>query len=206
MRKVLIVGGGYSYQLMFEQLGWEIVQDLDQTDLVQFTGGEDVSPIYYGETPHPTTHYNPRRDEYEAGIYLACIERSIPIAGICRGGQFLNVMNGGKLIQHVSGHAIRTTHPCHSELLGKKVDVTSTHHQMMVVGDGGYLDGWSYKLASRKETCPNGYTMVVEQPYEPEVIYYEETNCLCFQPHPEHYGAVDTRSYYFTCLNEFLNF
>ena len=203
MTKVLVVGGGASYQQMFADMGYELVYDLSEAELVQFTGGEDVSPVYYGELPHPRTYSNPRRDAQEAAIYQYCIAKQIPMLGICRGAQFLNVMNGGGLIQDVTGHALGGTHPCHSDLLGYKVNVTSTHHQMMVMGDGGHLEGWAWKLAHRKETRPDEQIVLVSQPCEPEVIYYEETNCLCFQPHPEYYGAEETRGYYFACIETF---
>lgn len=205
MPKVCIIGGGFSYSRMFTEKGWGVVDFMTQADMVQFCGGEDVSPEFYGEHLHPATYCNRRRDEYEAKLYQQALLLGIPMAGICRGGQFLNVMNGGSLYQHVQNHALKTTHACKSEMLSQVVDVTSTHHQMMRMGDGAVLEGWSWNLSPRKETCEDGTIRVVEEKEEPEVVYYPDTNSLCFQPHPEFLGAERTRAYYFECLHHYLN-
>lgn len=204
MPKVMIVHGGATYARMFTELGWDVVDHMDQADLIQFCGGEDVSPDFYGELPHPTTHSNRRRDEIEAGIYQKALAASLPMAGICRGAQLLNVLNGGGLYQHVTGHSIGGTHDCWSRLTESYVPVTSTHHQMMRLGDGAFLEGWAENLSPVKDTNPNGWIVPCINSIEPEVVFYEATHSLCFQPHPEHYGADSCRAYYFRCLETYL--
>ena len=204
MPSVFIVNGGESYARMFRELGWEVVNYLELADLVQFCGGHDVSPDFYGEHPHPTTSINRGRDVYEAAIYSKALSLGIPMAGICRGGQFLNVLNGGGLYQHVTGHALGTTHDCYSVLLDQTRQVTSTHHQMMIAGDGAFIDGWTLDLSPIKYRCPNGKVEEQTDSLEAEVIFYEATNCLCFQPHPEYYGADECRSYFFQAIRHYL--
>ena len=52
------------------------------------------------------------------------------VVAICRGSQFCCVMNGGKLVQNVNGHATRGTHPIYNRKTGQAYEITSTHHQM----------------------------------------------------------------------------
>ena len=69
-------------------------------DGVLLTGGADVVPARYGETPHPTVvETDPARDEFEVGLVKAARERDLPVFGICRGIQVLNVACGGTLVQ-----------------------------------------------------------------------------------------------------------
>lgn len=85
MNKVLIIDSSYSYQRMFQEAGWEIVMDIEEADLLQFTGGADVSPFLYGEQVHPQAHCDPRRDLVEAGYYAWGVRLGKKMAGICRG-------------------------------------------------------------------------------------------------------------------------
>ena len=67
-------------------------------------GGADVDPARYGETPHPATVTEAGRDELEAAAWQAARDRGLPVLGVCRGMQAINVFSGGALIQHVDGH------------------------------------------------------------------------------------------------------
>lgn len=71
-------------------------------DGLLLTGGTDVDPARYGETRHPSvTDVDPARDEFEIGLVHAATARHIPILGICRGAQVLNVALGGTLVQDI---------------------------------------------------------------------------------------------------------
>lgn len=207
MPVVYIIDGNAQYRQMFEKMGWKITHDLNAADLVQFTGGADVSPFIYGEKNHPTTGNDPRRDLVEAGYYALCVRMGKKMAGICRGGQFLNVMNGGKMYQDVDGHAIGGTHQCHDLQTGTKLQVTSTHHQMMRVGKRGLIVAQA-REATYFEHMEGG--VIANGKASPqddaEVIFYNDTNSICFQPHPEFYGADSTREYYFELLERYLGF
>lgn len=68
------------------------------------SGGIDVDPRLYGERRHPETDWHhPFRDPYEFELLKEALRRDMPVLGICRGHQLLNVFMGGKLIQHISG-------------------------------------------------------------------------------------------------------
>ena len=122
-------------------------------DLMQgvlLTGGHDVDPLLYGEDPLPQCGEISRaRDAMEAVIVREAMERDMPILGICRGIQFLNVFLGGTLFQDLPAqHPSETNHhqsppydvPVHAVSLSEggslarllkkdTIRVNSYHHQ-----------------------------------------------------------------------------
>lgn len=217
-RKVLVLAGaGYGQvQAMFLAAGWDIANDLDDADLVQFTGGEDVNPALYGEHAHKSTDFNEHRDSMEAALYEKALMLGIPMAGICRGGQFLNVMNGGRLWQDVDRHAIYGLHDAYIYGGVMKVGVSSTHHQMM---RPNYEDDTCQVLmtAGLSEVREAMFDLdqapltVVQQAVpsrkeDIESVYYGSTNCLCYQPHPEFAGPLydECRDVYFSFIENYL--
>jgi putative glutamine amidotransferase len=81
-------------------------QVLAQADGLLVTGGADIDPKHYGQSPQPGVKLglHPARDEMELPILRAALEQDIPVLGICRGMQALNVAMGGMLVQHMEGH------------------------------------------------------------------------------------------------------
>jgi gamma-glutamyl-gamma-aminobutyrate hydrolase PuuD len=84
---------------------------VDRLDAVVLAGGPDVEPARYGAPPHPRTGQpRPERDAAELAVLHRALDRGIPVLGVCRGAQVLNVGLGGTLVQHVpdavghSGH------------------------------------------------------------------------------------------------------
>lgn len=165
-------------------------------DMVMFTGGSDVHPKLYGEGKHRTTHINEERDQCDIEFYQRAVANRWPMLGICRGGQFLNVMNGGRMVQNVHGHAIATSgrHKITIAKTGEQISVTSTHHQMMHPTAEAkilaYAKGLSSYYALPSDLDDKHFRMeftgtdgVVN---EPEVVFYDKTNALCVQFHPEY--------------------
>ncbi len=75
---------------------------LDLADALMLAGGSDIDPSAYGHERHPaTTGTVPERDRSEVALVRAAIERDMPVLGICRGMQLLNVALGGTLRQHL---------------------------------------------------------------------------------------------------------
>jgi anthranilate/para-aminobenzoate synthase component II len=188
---VYIEGYGPSYVKMWERWGWGIADAPEAADVIQFTGGEDVDPSLYGEAVHPATGYNPRRDQVCIDLFNYARDNGIPCVGICRGGQFLNVVNGGKMFQHCDGHAIYGTHKARILESGLEVDVTSTHHQIMRPNRGkGIVLMEADKLGTFKELMwldeKDKWTIGVSYDDDVEAVYYPDTNSLCYQPHPEY--------------------
>ena len=119
---------------------------LDLVDALIFTGGSDVHPELYGHPPHPRLGPTIRqRDDFELQLARSAIARRIPILGICRGLQLLNVALGGSLEQHLAPeegwlhhgtdgpipvfHEIEVVDDELRELLGERATVNSLHHQ-----------------------------------------------------------------------------
>ncbi len=167
-------------------------KDTPKIDLILFTGGEDVNPSYYGERVGKFTSINKSRDAVETDMFRKYYV-NIPKLGICRGAQFLTVMNGGKLVQHVENHGIGGTH---SISFGegdsvKKLEMTSTHHQMMYPFN--LKKGKDYILCahSTRYLSPiywdgeNKDISIPDEFLEPEIVFYPESRSLAIQGHPE---------------------
>jgi putative glutamine amidotransferase len=76
---------------------------LDGLDGVCLSGGPDLDPLSYGAPPHPELgDVEPALDAFELAVARAADERGMPLLGICRGAQALNVARGGTLHQHVA--------------------------------------------------------------------------------------------------------
>lgn len=216
-KAVFIVSNyGDEYTAMFEKEGWTVVDDMEWADILQFTGGSDVSPHLYGHHAHIATQSNQGRDEYEKLIYLAALKKGIPMAGICRGSQFLNVMNGGTMWQDVTKHcgAHHATYR-ESERVYKMIKVSSTHHQMMKPPDMevGVEPAYDILMTANnggKKTCANSlaekavFSTYTAHGRDIEAVYYKDTACLCYQPHPEFEHQNIQRKLYFEWIDKYL--
>ena len=118
---------------------------------------------------------------------------AIPMVGICRGMQFLNVMNGGALVQDIDNHT-NCSHPITTNT-GEVFDVTGDHHQMCLPKgmyemlaysksiSNKYEGGGSFSIPEKLVDLSFGANMSVIQ--EPEAIYWPNSNSLGVQYHPE---------------------
>ena len=181
-KKVIIIGGDYDYHKLFTSLGYTIVNDPEGVDLAVFTGGEDVTPSLYGDKKHQHTYNNPRRDDVEANLFTFFRKNNTPMVGICRGAQFLNVMSGGRMYQHVQKHT--RSHSITDVLTGEQVYVSSTHHQMMMPSPTALLVATAQQGGER-EWFDGEVSRRDISKEDIEVVFYKDTNALCFQPHPE---------------------
>lgn len=201
--RVFIVDGNHQYDELFRSMGHSLVSTIDFAEMLCFTGGSDVSPEIYGDKAHPYTGYDRNRDQYEFNLFNRAVELGIPMVGICRGGQFLNVMNGGRMYQHVSKHT--APHEIIDLQTGETVLVSSTHHQMMMMAPSGLLVA-SSALAGTREWFDGQIAKKDISDEDIEVVYYEDSNCLCFQPHPEFSSPEyePMRDYFERLINKFL--
>ena len=185
--KIFVVGGMVGYAIFLE--GAEIVDNMEEADVVLFTGGEDVTPSLYGCKKHSTTYCNPNRDREEKEVFNKIREDQLAL-GICRGSQFLCVMNGGLLVQNVFGHALGRTHAISD---GKMAyHITSTHHQMQYpfnlnAEDYDILFRSFNQLSAEYEGDKIEASKLLENG-EPEIVLYHKEGfpkCLAVQGHPE---------------------
>jgi putative glutamine amidotransferase len=73
-------------------------------DGLLISGGADLDPTLYGEAPSGATPHDPGRDALDAAAFSDAAARRLPILGICRGLQAINVFCGGRLVQHLDHH------------------------------------------------------------------------------------------------------
>jgi putative glutamine amidotransferase len=138
---------------------------LEGIDALVLAGGADIDPATYGEPPHPETGGTcPERDAFEVALARRAIARELPVLGICRGMQLLNVALGGTLIQHVPDDVGHTDHrrtlgsfenadhdvrlapgSLAARATGELVHHTKSHHHQAVarLGEGVVESGWS---------------------------------------------------------------
>jgi len=125
---------------------WAAAAYCDIVEGLVLTGGSDVDPRFYGEEPEPGLGETVvERDEFELALTREALRRGLPILGICRGMQLLNVAMTGALHQDLAGggdgvahgtggpraayHEIRITHPDLERVTGPRLRVNSLHHQ-----------------------------------------------------------------------------
>ena len=158
----------------------------EKADLVIFTGGEDVNPALYNAKPHQLTRFNEARDEREIELYRQCLEEGIPMLGICRGAQFLHVMNGGVLYQHVDGH--NTAHNIYDINKQEHIaPVSSVHHQMCKFNPDGRQLILADSLDATKRWLDND-TVVDGRMADIEAYFYRQSVCLGFDGLAEYRG------------------
>jgi putative glutamine amidotransferase len=181
-------------------LDWtiSIEQALAGIDGLMLTGGDDVAPARYGETPHPTVvPAEPGRDEFEIGLITAARAERLPVFAICRGVQVLNVACGGTLVQDIPSQlpgALPHSLTCppnqpytlahevwvdkdsllsklmRERLVDESVEVNSRHHQAVKDVAKGF------RVAA---TAPDGVIEAIEDP--------AARFCLGVQWHPENF-------------------
>ena len=82
---------------------------LPQFDGVVVTGGHDVDPVLYAAEPEVEPRHDPARDAFESAIIDHALDGGVPLLGICRGAQLLNVRRGGTLFQELASRRSKTS-------------------------------------------------------------------------------------------------
>ncbi len=133
---------------------------LDLLDGLILAGGSDIDPTNYGADRHPETRDTvPERDSFELALTLRAWDRDLPMLGICRGMQLINVARGGTLVQHLpedvgheahrrylgtfdgSDHDVRLkSGSLAARAAGELVHVTKSHHHQGIAELGSGLE------------------------------------------------------------------
>ena len=207
-KRIYIINGDPNYDKLWQWAGWSVVSDIHDADAVQFTGGADVDPILYGQHSHLSTRTNPDRDRKEIIKYRQAKKLGLPCFGICRGSQFIHVMNGGFLYQDVSDHL--GNHDVIDKATGEVYLCSSTHHQMMGDPNVGKVVAYTNRQAIRKVTCfpekedhHRHGVIHANDSIDIEGMYYPATNDFGFQPHPEFFVH---RKEFTRCAEMYMNY
>ena len=177
----------------------EVIQN--QLDGLLLPGGADLDPALYGESPLPECRsVEPERDAMELAIAHWALDRGLPVFGVCRGMQLLNVARGGTLYQHVPAECLDAldheqpgqarNHIAHdisvqpdSSLAGILGDlhpgVNSFHHQAV------HQVGRGFRVTA---TAEDGIIEAMEMPAASSFV-------LAVQYHPEELAATDRGSH-----------
>lgn len=158
-------------------------------DGLLLSGGADVGPDRYGRPVHGATDIEPGRDALEAEAWDRAQARGVPVLGICRGFQAINVFSGGTLLQHVDGHSGASwghgpaaTHPLRvapgtrlarilfpTNARGGVLEVNTYHHQGVRASDlaGGLVaNAWASSpagdLVEGLEAADGRFVMAVQ--------------------------------------------
>lgn len=176
---------------LFTRAGCYKAETIEDADLVVFGGGSDVEPSLYGEkneNRHPSTFFNPERDSEDMKIYLQARSQGTPMMGVCRGAQFLHVMNGGQLFQDIDGHvgehrgwALR------EKLLIEKV--SSVHHQSCIWNKEGGMEILMTTANGSTVRWLNKDEKYTKPAMDIEAFFYRDTGCFGVQGHPEYSGC-----------------
>jgi putative glutamine amidotransferase len=192
--------GGISILIPYVQALQELDNILERLDGVLLPGGTDIQPSYYCEKPHAELMpANPQLDELEFALTRYALRKNLPILGICRGTQVLNVTLGGTLYQDVqqvgSEQHLYLDQPrstlVHDLCLdpqsrmarlvkATRFKVNSLHHQAIKKpGKGVRIVGWA------EDNTPEaieveGYRFAMGLQCHPEEIYEQVPACARF--------------------------
>jgi putative glutamine amidotransferase len=164
---------------------------LELVDGLILSGGADVDPSFYGAEPDPHTKGTvPERDAFEIALARGALDRDVPLLGVCRGMQIMNVARGGTLIQHLphsvghedhrrslgsfdnADHDVRLAEGSLAErAAGETVHSTKSHHHQAIdrLGDGFEITGWA-TIDELPETIEDpSYRFALGVQWHPEV-------------------------------------
>ena len=176
------VAGGMPVHLPMDANPVEWVHHIDGLVL---TGGADIDPARYGHD-NVASQVEPERDEIEFTLYETALADRIPVLGICRGLQLINVHHGGTLLQDVPAHSrydIAPSEPSHDirivdgsilhGLYGGSHRVNSLHHQTVDdLGDDLRVTAVADDSTPEGIELPDAHVVAVQ--WHPEMMDHDD--------------------------------
>jgi len=166
---------------------------LDGCDGLLLSGGEDIEPSWYGADPSPLLDEPSReRDLFELALFAVARQRALPILGICRGIQLINVALGGTLFQDLPSerpgtieHSPKNTRDARTHVVrlqpgsraalaleATQVTVNSVHHQAIKeLGKGLVATGWSNDGLIEAAESQAGASWILAVQWHPEEMH-----------------------------------
>lgn len=188
-----LAGQGVSLRLV-SALGHPPLDDAFYAGLdgLVLPGGPDPHPSLWGEEIHPTTVIDEPRDELEYALLAGCLERRIPVLGVCRGLQVVNVALGGTLVQDlppgpvehrgvtdrtVIAHELRLLDGSRMAEISQstRLRVNTAHHQAIgELGDRLVASGWAEDDVVEAIEWDGSDQWLVAVQYHPEDLHAAE--------------------------------
>lgn len=177
--------GGLPFVLPLTADEKQLDKYLSLADGLLLSGGGDVDPSFYGEERQPQCGEASKiRDEMEITLCRKAVERGIPVLGICRGVQVMNIALGGTLYQHIENHARHDLprEPVHTAVIERgtrlhailgvdTVGVNSRHHQAVKdVAEGLIISARAEDGTAEAAEMPGDYFFLGVQ-WHPEGLY-----------------------------------
>ena len=199
-RKVFVLPGAFYSQIvgLMAACNMEKADTIAEADIVVFAGGADVNPALYGQRPLRETSWHAERDDAEVAAWVEATERNKILFGICRGAQFIHVMNGGQLWQHVEGHG-GSNHVIVDIESGDTVVANSIHHQMLMPNEELEIIAVCKQQISKTFLADSLDSSGEE--LEIEAGSYADDRSFFVQGHPE----VGSDTYRSWCMNRLLD-
>ena len=169
----------------------DVEQILMIADGLLLSGGHDVHPFLFGADPLPKLgHIHPERDEVELALTNAALVKGMPIFGICRGIQLLNVALGGTLYQDIESDYQQSPLK-HTQQAARGV---ATHYVMVEPNDfieEGQLAVNSFHHQAIHQLAPNLSVLAKSSDGIIEAVVHDSHPfCLAVQWHPEEQALV----------------
>ena len=170
---------------------------VDTLDGVIFAGGPDIDPVLFGQQVEPECgRINRLRDDMELKLFAEAARRKLPVLGICRGIQLINVAMGGTLIQHIPGrfegslhqqnaHRLELWHDVHvlpgtplAKAYGDdaRVRTNSFHHQALLDVADGLVVNAVVEEGFPEAVSGTGEQFILGVQWHPEVSYNVDAN------------------------------
>ena len=186
------LAGGKPYMLHYDH---NLDKELKKIDGYLFTGGKDLPSHFYNEEPSPKLlmhQFSDKRFRFEKEI-LERIRGKMPILGICLGAQFLNVVSGGSLVQHLpnfkehrqgSNRIITLSgDSLIAKVLGKQTMTVACYHHQAVqdLGSGLKITGYDEKDIPHVIESQDANEWMIGVQFHPERFIQDEDNEQIFR-------------------------